>query len=170
VAKVNPQGEVEWAIQKVLDEHGPMGKAELFDRCQEVNGRYWTSIHFNRGFKELTKAGLVLPDPAGWRSYDPARDGDDPPVVDRVAVVRDVRQAVWEKSDGRCWYCGVQTRPFDDFVVDHMVALALGGSNDIANLVPCCWRCNSRKGARRLAEFRLEFPDGFWFERTGRKP
>jgi len=38
------------------------------------------------------------------------------------------------------------------FVVDHVVPLALGGSDEILNLRPAHSRCNLRKGARRYLE------------------
>jgi 5-methylcytosine-specific restriction protein A len=31
-------------------------------------------------------------------------------------------------------------------VIDHIVALALGGNNDAANLAPACVECNAAKG------------------------
>jgi len=41
-----------------------------------------------------------------------------------------------------CHYCGdrATTR-------DHIVPKILGGTNGLFNLVPCCTRCNRRKGA-----------------------
>jgi hypothetical protein len=48
-------------------------------------------------------------------------------------------------TDGRCFYCGLRTNPFATFCVDHVYPVARGGSNDIANLVPCCRRCNASK-------------------------
>lgn len=41
-----------------------------------------------------------------------------------------------------CWICG---QPSD--TVDHIVALAKGGTNHPANLAPACRPCNSRRGA-----------------------
>lgn len=58
------------------------------------------------------------------------------------------RAAVWAKTDGRCVYCGIQTNPFSTFSIDHVVPVSKGGTDDLANLVPCCRSCNSRKGAR----------------------
>lgn len=45
---------------------------------------------------------------------------------------------------GRCWMCGDAANSFD-----HVIPLALGGSNWPANLRPACKKCNSRKGAGR---------------------
>ncbi len=50
----------------------------------------------------------------------------------------------------RCTYCGQET---DDLHLDHVVAIALGGSNHRANLVPACGRCNMLKGSKSWAEW-----------------
>ncbi len=47
--------------------------------------------------------------------------------------------------DGRCRYCGTEVGPF---AVDHVVPIALGGSNRIGNLVLACVECNTRKGIK----------------------
>lgn len=54
------------------------------------------------------------------------------------------RRAVLAASDGRCaWGCG---RPAT--TVDHIIPLALGGTNDFDNLMPACKPCNSSRGSR----------------------
>jgi hypothetical protein len=70
---------------------------------------------------------------------------------------------VWHKTGGRCWYCGTQTIPFptehyllrgDCFSVDHFIAESRGGGEEIENLVPCCFKCNSKKQDLTLEGFR----------------
>ena len=62
--------------------------------------------------------------------------------------------AEWrEKLDllgGCCVYCGRDDVPIHR---DHKVPLVRGGTNDIANIVPACASCNSKKGTRTAAEF-----------------
>lgn len=48
-----------------------------------------------------------------------------------------------------CLYCG-KAGPLTR---DHKVPLVLGGTDDIANIVPACRSCNSRKGTRTDTEF-----------------
>lgn len=48
---------------------------------------------------------------------------------------------------GPCHYCGAP----EPAGWDHVVPLARGGPNTIANLVPCCTHCNHRKGSRSTA-------------------
>lgn len=47
-----------------------------------------------------------------------------------------------------CSYCGAPAES-----VDHVQALAVGGSNDWDNLTAACRSCNSRKGQRSLLDF-----------------
>lgn len=71
-----------------------------------------------------------------------------PDATERRPIPRQIRAAVWAMSNGACSYCGCQTNPFDDFTVDHVHPVILGGTDDIENLVPACRSCNARKGAR----------------------
>lgn len=52
-------------------------------------------------------------------------------------------QARWDYYGGKCWMCGGMAE-----AIDHVIAIALGGSNWPANLRPACTSCNSAKGAR----------------------
>jgi 5-methylcytosine-specific restriction endonuclease McrA len=72
-----------------------------------------------------------------------------------------IRAAVWDACGGRCTYCGEVMHPFRDFCVDHVIALAAGGSDTLANMTGACRLCNGRKGittdtdaARAFAQLR----------------
>lgn len=51
-----------------------------------------------------------------------------------------------------CHYCGTMTKRAD-VTLDHVYPKALGGRNEARNLVPACFSCNQRKGARVGSEF-----------------
>lgn len=73
---------------------------------------------------------------------------------ERLPIAAEDRALVWDRTGGRCWYCGKQTNPFRDFHADHFVPVAIGGTNDLRNLVPCCSDCNLEKGAADVETFR----------------
>jgi hypothetical protein len=67
--------------------------------------------------------------------------------------------AVWAKSGGKCWYCGCRVtidavNVPDRMRIDHLHSQALGGGDDLSNLVPTCLSCNSAKGPRDVEVFR----------------
>ncbi|WP_432215188.1 HNH endonuclease signature motif containing protein [Sphingobium yanoikuyae] len=45
-----------------------------------------------------------------------------------------------------CRYCWAEGRISPATLIDHIVALSLGGSNDRSNLAPACADCNAAKG------------------------
>lgn len=56
-------------------------------------------------------------------------------------IPRDVRQRVWQRYAGRCAEC--QADQYLEF--DHIVPVALGGSNSDLNVQTLCRRCNLKK-------------------------
>lgn len=64
----------------------------------------------------------------------------------RVQAYRERKRA--ELGIKTCSYCGKDATGWD-----HIVPTAKGGTDDEANLTPCCKRCNSSKGMRDLADF-----------------
>jgi 5-methylcytosine-specific restriction endonuclease McrA len=94
----------------------------------------------------------------------------NPEVVRTVRTLRRARQlsaegsyttAEWlalvRRYGGVCGYCG-EAGPLEP---DHRVALALGGSNWIENIIPACRRCNTRKRTSTEAEFRARLAREF---------
>ncbi len=55
---------------------------------------------------------------------------------------------IWKHE---CAYCRATDRPLH---IEHVVPLSRGGSNELANLVPACGKCNLSKGTKLLAEWR----------------
>lgn len=64
-----------------------------------------------------------------------------------------LRFAVFERDNFTCQYCGRST-PEVKIVIDHVIPISLGGSNETDNLVACCTDCNSAKGAKLVKPFK----------------
>jgi len=74
---------------------------------------------------------------------------------DKYGTKEQERQ-IWQKTRGRCVYCGDRLSPFDKrgYTYEHVEPQALGGGHEIDNLYPCCKSCNSSKGKKTLEEYR----------------
>lgn len=96
--------------------------------------------------------------PSPHRPHSTDEDGnilyrsDRPGAPRRVSPVKDVRERVRERADGRCELCGAaedeirMTGPYDKpFVLDHVVPASLNGSRIAWNLLHLCHPCNQGK-------------------------
>jgi len=63
------------------------------------------------------------------------------------------RREVYAKTDGYCAYCGCEL-PASKMQVDHVLPVDLGGTDDMANLLPACRSCNNYKSTLTLEKFR----------------
>ena len=79
----------------------------------------------------------------------------------RQPFARGVREIVWNKTGGKCSYCGKELHNQDIFDwggkvvltislwdIDHVIPVSKGSGNEINNLVPTCQTCNRKKGAK----------------------
>lgn len=71
--------------------------------------------------------------------------------VERKPLKKSTRFDVFRRDTFTCQYCGA-TPPGAVLEIDHVVALANGGSDDIDNLLTACLECNRGKGVKSLAE------------------
>ncbi len=63
-----------------------------------------------------------------------------------------IRQQVFTRANYRCEYCQTSHRLLGmPPTIDHVLPIALGGSDDPANLAAACYRCNEHKGAKTHA-------------------
>ncbi len=69
----------------------------------------------------------------------------------RKSLRPSVRFEVFKRDRFTCQYCG-RTPPDVVLVVDHITAVANGGTDDEENLVSSCELCNSGKWARELSQ------------------
>lgn len=63
-----------------------------------------------------------------------------------MAVSQRLRYEVLRRDNHACRYCGAAA-PDVQLTVDHVIPVALGGSDDPTNLVTACRSCNSGKAA-----------------------
>lgn len=60
-----------------------------------------------------------------------------------------LRQKIISQARNRCGYClGEQRYIFAPLEIDHILPVALGGTDDEENLWLACHLCNSRKGMK----------------------
>ena len=75
------------------------------------------------------------------------------------------RRVVFEKTSGRCWYCGSGI-DLETMCVEHATPKSKGGRNEIDNLLPACRSCNSQKYTKTVEEYRTWIE---WFQ-AGSEP
>jgi len=63
--------------------------------------------------------------------------------VQRETISDAIKHHIWVRDEGRCVNCESPT----ELQYDHVIPLAMGGSNELANLQLLCAVCNRRKGA-----------------------
>lgn len=69
----------------------------------------------------------------------------------RKAISAKRRFEIFKRDEFTCQYCGAHP-PAVILHVDHIVAVANGGTNDEDNLITSCSGCNLGKGARPLTD------------------
>lgn len=87
--------------------------------------------------------------------------------IDRVSRSDAWRRAFIQANRRRCHYCnrkgsldvGPDDRPWH---VDHMTAIARGGTDEDENLALACKRCNLAKGVQPYQQFRTFARAAFW--------
>jgi 5-methylcytosine-specific restriction enzyme A len=62
----------------------------------------------------------------------------------RIAIPQSARTYVLQRDRHQCRQCGTST----SLEVDHIIPLAVGGSNDLSNLQVLCGPCNRQKKHR----------------------
>ena len=76
--------------------------------------------------------------------------------------LRNVRLRLYEKQQGRCFYCNnpmkvfLETKdPTPNYATfDHKIPKSKGGKNTQDNIVLACWKCNRSKGAKDALTWR----------------
>lgn len=94
--------------------------------------------------------------------------GRKPPVkpykkVKRKHYSKNVRKLLYEKANGCCQLCGKKLL-FEDATIDHIVALSVGGKDEVDNLQTSCFICNQAKASYLPEEFADRVFDTFCYQ------
>lgn len=81
----------------------------------------------------------------GRKRANKARAGGSATLRDNSAAFQRLRLSILD-DEPICRYCIGRGHVTPATIADHILALALGGSNDRANLAPACHDCNDAKG------------------------
>lgn len=92
-----------------------------------------------QGLIVVTGSAVTVPLLAEWRA-----------MAGREPIPAAIRRAVIERDGNVCRYCGDTGGPFH---IDHVHPVALGGTNDLDNLVRACAACNLSKSDRTVEEW-----------------
>lgn len=65
-------------------------------------------------------------------------------IDERIEFKDEVKEKIYMKARGLCACCGVKLNK-NNRSIDHAVPLALGGTNDLRNMIPLCKVCNNLK-------------------------
>lgn len=122
------------------------------DRVREYNRIAWQSIDrdaLNERRRERRKSNPDL-----YRALEHnyrARKRNAEGVLTAAVIAE-----VFKLHGDSCLACGAT----ENIQIDHVVPLALGGTNLIDNLQPLCISCNSSKGARSCVDYRRASVNG----------
>jgi hypothetical protein len=89
-------------------------------------------------------------------------------VVDVRRISPSIRFEVFQRDNHTCQYCG-RTPPDVKLVVDHLMPVARGGTDEFSNLVTSCEECNSGKSAKLIQQFTNGLGKEEWSEKIRAK-
>lgn len=75
------------------------------------------------------------------------------PLLVRAKPISKRRRDIFAKSNGRCHYCAAPLLLDGVWHIEHMLPRAIGGRDEICNLVAACRKCNLAKSDRTALEF-----------------
>lgn len=70
----------------------------------------------------------------------------------RVRLSEQKTAKLFLERNGCCGICGRKLWPGDDYIVEHVIALENGGTNDWSNLGITCTNCKPKKDAKDHGE------------------
>jgi len=134
-------GITEWSVRKAvrsLVAKGALRLAERTKRGHLIEVRLPEEVREVRTVKATGKAV----------------DGQDPDLLESTDFLetRELREAIYAREEGRCFYCLRRVRPATR-CIDHVIPQVRGGGNSYRNLVASCAECNAQKCEQSAEDF-----------------
>jgi hypothetical protein len=121
--------------QRMLDRRAARLARDLLSTEKELG--WGSGVPYQDAMHRLHLAAVEM----GLVKVDPPAE---PPANKRKPISRRVVRQVWDRDGWECVTCHRHA----DLTVDHILPLALGGTNDLSNLQTMCRSCNCAKGAK----------------------
>jgi 5-methylcytosine-specific restriction endonuclease McrA len=140
----------EWYAQpNVREKHINRERKKRVDRGEEIRARDRERYQENPDGKRAAALRWAKENPTKAKAIQARRRALKQAATVGQVTEKDLLQ-MFERNAGLCFYCN----EVEASTIDHVVPLVRGGTHSIGNLVPCCKRCNSSKGALFIVEWR----------------
>ena len=111
-------------------------------------------------FTQAEIGALILDARTAYRSAIEAQLPAELPRIERQSSIPKRRQRIFDKSHGKCHYCGCSLDISGKWHIEHKMPRALFGGNEDSNLVASCVSCNHKKRDKTDLEFQAEMAQG----------
>lgn len=134
--------------------HPEVGAAAVVRNARWYKENHEHCVAYKRRYREKHREEIQAQERARYQ---------DPRVSNRQRVKAHLRRVAGEsfspsdvraqhkRQRGRCYYCGEEVG--SAYHIDHVIPLALGGTNDPGNIVIACPRCNLQKSSHHPMDF-----------------
>lgn len=121
-------------------------------------------VTYESYLEKLLRVGLACKHPRGSISLNPIVSVEMIEIKNVRNISKSLRFDIFQRDHHTCQYCG--RKPTEvTLVVDHLVPVAKGGTDDIDNLITSCEDCNQGKSAKLIEEYTRGYTQEEWREK-----
>lgn len=129
------------ALLTVLNDEGELNWEKIREQAGVVSEK--------RYVQKLLQLKLLLLHPDSQLVFNHAISIDMIPIPKVRSIPDGIRFQVLQNDNHTCRYCG-RTPPDVKLVIDHLLPVKLGGTDELNNLITSCEECNSGKSAKLI--------------------
>jgi 5-methylcytosine-specific restriction endonuclease McrA len=115
-------------------------------RYRTIDVRMWSDERFRALWNQRWEAPSSVPKSYGWPRELGRFNQREETCLQRRHRFQQIKRKLWTLVLARlgnvCLICGIK----EATVLDHVIPIRWGGTNDLENFQPACSSCNSRKG------------------------